>query len=303
MAEVPSRRVEAKAAELPVTTVRPSRGWIPLELGDLWAYRELLGFLAWRDVKVRYKQTVLGAAWAILQAVGDAQFQKKCLGKMGDVAKEGRTVIFVSHNMGAVGRLCGGRLVLDQGKLVHMGSATEAIDHYAQELGSQDAEVMYAPEAEKVMQIRAARLLGHAEQPTLELDRQHPLRFQIDFEVRERVVAAHVAFMIDKADGTPICHSTDIDALGEVIDRSPGLYRARVEFPGGLLNAGTYQIRVGLARYGGTIYDYHELCIFQLIDSGSFAAFGAGGGRRAGVRAVPMRWETRRLGPVGASSG
>jgi len=55
------------AADPPLTVVRPSRGWAPLEIGELWAYRELLGFLAWRDVKVRYKQTVLGAAWAILQ--------------------------------------------------------------------------------------------------------------------------------------------------------------------------------------------------------------------------------------------
>ena len=55
------------AAKVPLTVVRPSRGWAPLEIGELWAYRELLGFLAWRDVKVRYKQTVLGAAWAILQ--------------------------------------------------------------------------------------------------------------------------------------------------------------------------------------------------------------------------------------------
>jgi lipopolysaccharide transport system permease protein len=47
--------------------IEPSRGWIPLDLGALWAYRELLYFLVWRDVKVRYKQTILGAAWAILQ--------------------------------------------------------------------------------------------------------------------------------------------------------------------------------------------------------------------------------------------
>ena len=47
--------------------IRPSRGWVPLKLADLWAYRELLYFLVWRDVKVRYKQTVLGAAWAIIQ--------------------------------------------------------------------------------------------------------------------------------------------------------------------------------------------------------------------------------------------
>src|SRR3990170_5667977 len=52
---------------VPKTVIRPSCGWVSLRLGELWKYRELLYFLTWRDVKVRYKQTVLGAAWAILQ--------------------------------------------------------------------------------------------------------------------------------------------------------------------------------------------------------------------------------------------
>ena len=52
---------------VPVTVIHPSRGWISLNLRDLWEYRELLYFLTWRDIKVRYKQTVLGAAWAIIQ--------------------------------------------------------------------------------------------------------------------------------------------------------------------------------------------------------------------------------------------
>ena len=52
---------------MPVIVIRPSRGWISLNLRDLWEYRELLYFLTWRDIKVRYKQTVLGAAWAIIQ--------------------------------------------------------------------------------------------------------------------------------------------------------------------------------------------------------------------------------------------
>ncbi|MBL7199898.1 MAG: ABC transporter permease [Anaerolineae bacterium] len=55
------------AFELPVTVIEPSRGWISLNLRDLWEYRELLYFLTWRDIKVRYKQTILGAAWAIIQ--------------------------------------------------------------------------------------------------------------------------------------------------------------------------------------------------------------------------------------------
>src|SRR5437879_8006936 len=55
-------------AEKPeVLIIRPSSGWLKLNLGELWSYRELLYFLVWRDIKVRYKQTVLGAAWAVLQ--------------------------------------------------------------------------------------------------------------------------------------------------------------------------------------------------------------------------------------------
>ena len=55
--------------ETPVVYLRPPRGWIPLNLSDLWAYRELVYFLTWRDIKVRYKQAALGVAWAILQPV------------------------------------------------------------------------------------------------------------------------------------------------------------------------------------------------------------------------------------------
>lgn len=68
---LPSRRSAAgepaPAVELPETVVEPRAGWQVVDLGELWRYRELLGFLTWRDVKVRYKQTALGAAWAILQ--------------------------------------------------------------------------------------------------------------------------------------------------------------------------------------------------------------------------------------------
>jgi lipopolysaccharide transport system permease protein len=61
--------VETQRGEMPltVTTVRPSRGWLGVNLRELWRYRELIYFLIWRDVKVRYKQTLLGAAWAILK--------------------------------------------------------------------------------------------------------------------------------------------------------------------------------------------------------------------------------------------
>jgi lipopolysaccharide transport system permease protein len=59
--------VEQMGDALPVSWIEPSRGWVSLRLGELWKYRELLYFLVWRDIKVRYKQTALGAAWAVLQ--------------------------------------------------------------------------------------------------------------------------------------------------------------------------------------------------------------------------------------------
>jgi len=59
--------VRVDQAELPLTSIRPAVGWQPVNVRELWQYRELLYFLVWRDVKVRYKQTLLGAAWAVLQ--------------------------------------------------------------------------------------------------------------------------------------------------------------------------------------------------------------------------------------------
>lgn len=65
-ATLPTEDSRASESEL-VTIIRPSRGWVALNLSELWQYRELLYFLAWRDIKVRYKQTVIGASWAIIQ--------------------------------------------------------------------------------------------------------------------------------------------------------------------------------------------------------------------------------------------
>ena len=63
----PAALVASPPAALPVTRIRPARGWQLIDLGELWRYRELLFFLVWRDVKIRYRQTVLGVAWAVLQ--------------------------------------------------------------------------------------------------------------------------------------------------------------------------------------------------------------------------------------------
>jgi lipopolysaccharide transport system permease protein len=76
-------------SEVPEIFIRPSRGWVSLKLGELWAYRELLYFLTWRDVKVRYKQTVLGVAWAIIQPFMTMVVFSLFFGRLAKVPSDG----------------------------------------------------------------------------------------------------------------------------------------------------------------------------------------------------------------------
>ena len=90
MAAVREFKFRAGGAEaLPVLRIRPSKGWVSLKLGELWQYRELLYFLIWRDIKVRYKQTALGAAWAIIQPVMTMVVFSLFFGKLGKIPSDG----------------------------------------------------------------------------------------------------------------------------------------------------------------------------------------------------------------------
>src|SRR6267143_719490 len=81
--------VEQGRDALPVLRIEPSSGWVSLRLGELWEYRELLYFLVWRDIKVRYKQTALGAAWAILQPVLTMVVFSVFFGRLAKVPSDG----------------------------------------------------------------------------------------------------------------------------------------------------------------------------------------------------------------------
>lgn len=79
----------AQHREPPLTVIRPSRGWARLELRDLWNYRELIGFLTWRDISVRYKQTAFGAAWAIIQPFFTMVVFSIFFGHLAGISSEG----------------------------------------------------------------------------------------------------------------------------------------------------------------------------------------------------------------------
>jgi lipopolysaccharide transport system permease protein len=81
--------VAASPADYPVVRIEARRGWLALDLGELWAYRDLVYFFVWRDIKVRYKQTVIGAAWAILQPVLTMLVFSLFFGKLAKIPSQG----------------------------------------------------------------------------------------------------------------------------------------------------------------------------------------------------------------------
>src|ERR1017187_7461321 len=81
--------VQMDDSAIPITVIEPSRGWVALKLGELWEYRELLYFLTWREVKVRYKQTALGAAWAIIQPLFTMLIFSLFFGRLAKVPSDG----------------------------------------------------------------------------------------------------------------------------------------------------------------------------------------------------------------------
>ena len=81
--------VSASSPTQPLIRIRPSKGWVALQLRDLWVYRELLYFLTWRDIKVRYKQTILGATWAIMQPLFTMLLFTLFFGKLGHIPSDG----------------------------------------------------------------------------------------------------------------------------------------------------------------------------------------------------------------------
>jgi lipopolysaccharide transport system ATP-binding protein len=229
-------------------------------------------------------------------AVGDAAFQKKCLGKMSAVAKGGRTVLFVSHNMGAVARLCQKGIVLDHGQMVFHGPITEAVDHYVRNRLDSQSVREFAAAPEKRIAILRACLLDHTGQPATELDRMHPFQFRIQYRVSTPISGALLVLMLETAEGSPIWNSADTDGLPDaLLHREAGKYETTLTFPGGVLSAGTYSTRLMAIKPGGPPYDERELFVFQLHDPGTGNTFVIHGRQRAGCLALCIPWDSKQL--------
>jgi lipopolysaccharide transport system ATP-binding protein len=180
-------------------------------------------------------------------AVGDAAFQKKCLGKMGDVGKEGRTVLFVSHNMAAVRNLCTSALTLQQGCLIKDQNVETAIRNYLLTGVSLDAHVVWdqenAPQSSEIRFLEAYVLNQEGHQTSM-LDCREGFSIVVRYLLLESIANLRIGFFMQNWEGVPICGSNDPMAWHD-LTRSKGEYVSRCDFPGYLLNRGRYSIYFG----------------------------------------------------------
>jgi lipopolysaccharide transport system ATP-binding protein len=228
-------------------------------------------------------------------AVGDAAFQKKCLGKMGDVAKEGRTVLFVSHNMGAITRLCERSILLSQGVAVFDGESDVAVRAYLMDAtSSATRSVHFEDDPSLPIVIRQVAVTTPGKTDNEPLDIADPLYVEIQYHVRQNVRGTSLSFAL-KRDGIVLFRSWDIDVDQGVFElREAGDYISQLALPQGLLAPGMYSLYIAASRPGVGLITTHDGCLmFELEDyshDGSHSSYS-----RGGLLIMPLRWETRRI--------
>ena len=237
-------------------------------------------------------------------AVGDTEFQRKCLGKMEDVSKEGRTVLFVSHNLRAVSNLCQRTLLLEAGTLMADGKTNEVIAGYLDKklayLDATNAEIELPEDADKSVQITHVRLLGKNNMPAIRHTLTDPITVEMDFVLRQNFRNLIGTLQVRSMDGEVIFASHEPDWINfkarqkqRVFPKKSGRYHTSVTLPAPMLNSGMYELSLGLVSPASEWLDIVRDLHFEVIDAGSFASC-VFNRQRGGWLAIPVNWEVTR---------
>ena len=232
-------------------------------------------------------------------AVGDAAFQKKCLGKMEGVAREGRTIFFVSHNMSAVTRLCQRAILLDEGKLCLDGTSHEVVNAYLHsELGTMSArewpDPLKAPGSETA-RLRAVRVRTMDGQSTEKFDIRKPVGLEMEYDVLKPGYKLMPGIMLWNDQGVCLIDSVEYDPAWRGRVRPPGRYRSTAWIPGNYLAEGTMFVSVSLDTMDPLVGQFYErqVVAFSVVDSceGDSARVDYAGKLRGVVRPL-LNWNT-----------
>ncbi|SFT33871.1 lipopolysaccharide transport system ATP-binding protein [Geodermatophilus amargosae] len=231
-------------------------------------------------------------------AVGDAEFQKKCMGKMGDAADGGRTVLFVSHNMTAVESLCKRAVWLDGGRVVADGPTPDVVGRYLSTSFSALSERSW-PELESApgndaVRVRRAAVRPEYGSPSDPIDVRTPVALEFEYWNLRPNALLNLSVHIYNAQGVLVFNA--LPYLEKVWQGRPfprGLYRDTCHIPGDLLNDGTYRVELMVVEGSRAIYKQDEILVFEVRDD-PHSRDGWFGSWEGAVR-PQLSWETEQL--------
>jgi len=224
-------------------------------------------------------------------AVGDAQFQKKCLGKMEDVGREGRTVLFVSHNMATVTSLCQDAIWLMNGKVYERGSAdwiTSKYLIYGSEL-SGEVEIDTNKQDPR-FHFNRLSLLNVDNQVTSVFDVKQPIKVRLEYSSIQSVKDLELTIRIYTSSGVPVFSINRSASLD--LEINTGDHVAEIEIPANFLAPDTYSIDLGAHIPRVEVFShYQSLMSFEIEETGSEMA--AYSGMAFGVVLVNFPWKEK----------
>lgn len=234
-------------------------------------------------------------------AVGDANFQEKCLERIRELERAGKTIVFISHDLGAVERLCDRALLLANGQIVANGAPHEVITQYRQAAVQFTASA--PPKARRAgitkrAEITALKFYNAAGQESVTFTTGEPMTVRLECQVREYLPDAVLSLFFYAADGNFICHFSSQDSQ-ERVELKSGKHVYEFYCPVLGLQSGTHYVDAAIERHGVTeLVDWQYRCALLLVEQGrpvrggiyvphQFSALPA-------AEAVSRRAETRR---------
>jgi lipopolysaccharide transport system ATP-binding protein len=224
-------------------------------------------------------------------AVGDYAFQKKCLGKMHDVATaDGRTILFVSHNMSALTQLCEHGILLEEGKVRTIGPVKDVIQTYLKsKLNENTAHAQFPRDSSKPCQYVSAEILGSDGELRSDFSCDEPVTVRLRFEIRRPVYNLFLSFYIQNLEGTRVLFSDIRDGDPSVAERlGVGLHTFEITIPPRLLAPTTYLLSVTSRMQGTGVVDEHDSCCEFLFQDLSTMQMGMV--NRSSVLGVLLPW-------------
>jgi lipopolysaccharide transport system ATP-binding protein len=231
-------------------------------------------------------------------SVGDAEFQRRCLGRMEELGSAGRTVLFVSHQLSAIAQLCDRALQINGGKIVQDGPPADVIAQYLHQTHSAGVERTWPSEeaapGNDLAKIMSVRVLPHEGMPPGIMDVRHPIGIEIVFRVLKWGKPVFPKIKVLDRESTIAFNAMDIDERWRA-NSPPGEYVATAWIPGNLLNEGAVSAEVAICSIDFPKLEHHaavyEAVSFEVLDPGEGdTARGVFGGQWRGVVRPLLEW-------------